>query len=161
MFLCTKGLLPEAKKSPCLAHFCPARPPYPSFTRSGNSLPDFLSRRSLGFLPEIVPDSLPKSLPDTLPESLPESYPSVLPGFLPKIVPDSLPGSLPGTLPESLPKSYLSVLPGALLKSYPNTYPIRLTQPYLSAYLIMYPALPNRVTFLPGCIPGLSRGLSG
>jgi hypothetical protein len=48
------------------------------FTRSGNSLPDFLPGRLPGFLPEIVPNSLPKSLPETLPESylsvLPESY---------------------------------------------------------------------------------------
>jgi hypothetical protein len=49
------------------------------FTRSGNSLPDFLPGRLPGFLPEIVPNSLPESLPRTLPES----YPSVLPGALP------------------------------------------------------------------------------
>jgi hypothetical protein len=102
----------RTKKSPCLAHFCPARPPDPSFTQSGNSLPDFLPGSSPGFLPEIVPNSLLESLPSTLPKLLPESYPSVLPRFLPEIVPDSLPEALPGTLLESLSESYLSVLPG-------------------------------------------------
>jgi hypothetical protein len=45
------------------------------------------------------------------------------PRFLPEIVPDSFPESLPRTLPESLRESYLDM------------YPIRLTQPYQSAYL--------------------------
>jgi hypothetical protein len=35
------------------------------FTRSGNSLPDFLHGPLPGVLPEIVPDSLPESLPET------------------------------------------------------------------------------------------------
>jgi hypothetical protein len=46
------------------------------FTRSGNSIPNFLP----GCLPEIVLDSLPDSLPGTLPES----YTSVLPGASPE-----------------------------------------------------------------------------
>jgi hypothetical protein len=43
------------------------------FTRSGNSLPDFLPGRLPGFFLEIVSDFLPESLPGTLPKSLPES----------------------------------------------------------------------------------------
>jgi hypothetical protein len=45
------------------------------FTRSDNSLPDFLPGRLPGFLPEIVPNSLPESLPETLPESYSDTYP--------------------------------------------------------------------------------------
>jgi hypothetical protein len=52
------------------------------FTRSGNSLTDFLPGRIPRFLPEIVPDFLPESLPGTLLESPPGSYPSVLHGAL-------------------------------------------------------------------------------
>jgi hypothetical protein len=136
MFLCTKRSLTRSKEVSLSCTFlaCTFLSPHLSFTWSSNSLPDFLSGRSTGFLLEIVPDSLPELLPGTLPKSLPESYLSVLPGFLPEIVLDSLPESLLGTLPESLPESYPSVLPGALPESYVDTYSIGLTQPYLIAY---------------------------
>jgi hypothetical protein len=65
------------------------------FTRSGNSLPDFLPRCLPKFLLQIVPGSLP--------ESSPESYPSVL----------------PEALPESYPDMYLI----GLTRPYPSTYP--------------------------------------
>jgi hypothetical protein len=122
MLQCTKVLICKAKKSPCLLHFCLARPPDPSFTRSSNSLLDFL------------PGRLPKYLPEIVPDSLPESYPSVFPRFLPEIELNSLLDSLSGTLPESVPESYPSVLPGALPESYPDTYPIGLTRAYPSTY---------------------------
>jgi hypothetical protein len=64
------------------------------FTRSGNSLPEFL--------PEIVPDSLPESLPRTLLESIPKSYPSVL--------------------PRALFESYLDTYPIGLTQPYPSAY---------------------------------------
>jgi hypothetical protein len=74
------------------------------FTRSGNSLTDFLPGRIPRFLPEIVPDFLPESLPGTLLESPPGSYPSVL----------------HGALPESYPNTYLI----GLTRPYPSAYTI-------------------------------------
>jgi hypothetical protein len=55
------------------------------FIRSGNSLPNFLPGRLLGFLPKIVPDFLPESLS----KILPELYLSVLPRALPESYPDT------------------------------------------------------------------------
>jgi hypothetical protein len=61
------------------------------FTRSGNSLHDFLPRRLPGVLLEIVPDSLPELLPKTLHESLSKSCPSLLPGAFPESYTDMYP----------------------------------------------------------------------
>jgi hypothetical protein len=73
------------------------------FTRSGNSLPDFLPGCLPRILPEIMTDSLPESLPRTLLESPPELYPSVLSGALPE--------SYPNTYPIGLTQPYLSAYP--------------------------------------------------
>jgi hypothetical protein len=84
------------------------------FTRSGNSLPDFLP----GFLPKIVPDSLPESLPRTLPESPP--------GTFPESPPERVTQSFTRVLPRHVPDRVNPVLPEHLpgrVKSYPITYP--------------------------------------
>jgi hypothetical protein len=70
-----KRSLTRSKEASLSCMFCPARPPYQSFTRSDNSLPDFLPGHSPGFLLEIVPDYLPELLPGTFPESYPDTYP--------------------------------------------------------------------------------------
>jgi hypothetical protein len=75
------------------------------FTRSGNSLPNFLSGRLPEFLSEIVPNFLPESIPGTLHES----YPNVLPAAFPKSYPDTYPIGLTQSYPityPALPKAY-------------------------------------------------------
>jgi hypothetical protein len=102
MFPCTKRSLTRSKEgsSSCTFFVLPDHLTR-VFTRSGNSLPDFLPGHIPGFFPEIVPDSLPESLPETLFELLPESYPSVLPGALPE--------SYPNTYPIRLTRPYPSI----------------------------------------------------
>jgi hypothetical protein len=98
------------------------------FSRSGNSLPDFLPGRLPGFLPEIVPDSLPESLSGTLPECVTRSFSRVLPGHVPNRVNPALPESLPGRV-----------------KSCPITYPV----------LLDFLTRPGK--FLPDHVPGLTQ----
>jgi hypothetical protein len=106
MFPCTEWYVTQSKEVSLSCTFWSYPASLPEFfSRSGNSLPDFLPGHLPGFLPKIVPDSLPESLPGTLLEPLPESYPSVLPGALLESLPELYPSVLPGALPEHLTRS--------------------------------------------------------
>jgi hypothetical protein len=98
------------------------------FTRSDNSLPNFLPGRLPKILPEIVPNSLPESLPGVatrvVPEHVTQSFTRVLPGHVPDWVNPAL--------PERLPDRVTSLTRGL---------PDRVT-----FYPIAYPALPDFLT---------------